>query len=200
MLEKMDKKKLLTIQTKLNAPKNQRNNFGWFNYRSCEDILTAVKPLLEETNTVLVLDDDVVIRWDNAIDWESIIRQRFYMKATATLYDAETWEVIASASALAREQDDKKGMDQSQISGASSSYARKYALNWLFCIDDNKDADSMAPSLNSVQDILSAISNCKTSVALSQLAGAITQIKSTASQEEFDEIKTAYNAKLKTLK
>lgn len=200
MLEKMDKKKLLTIQAKLNAPKNQRNNFGWFNYRSCEDILTAVKPLLEETNTVLTITDDVVIRWDNLVDWDTVIKQRFYMKATATLYDAETWEAIASVSAFAREQEDKKGMDQSQVSGASSSYARKYALNWLFCIDDNKDADSMAPSFNSVQDILSAISNCKTSVALSQLAGAITQIKSTASQEEFDEIKTAYNAKLKTLK
>ena len=196
----MKKEKLLTIQAKLNAPKNQRNNFWWFNYRSCEDILTAVKPLLEETKTVLTISDDIVVKWENGIDWDTVIRQRFYIKATATLFDAESGEEIASVSALAREQEDKKGMDQSQISWASSSYARKYALNWLFCIDDNKDADSMAPSLSSVEDILSAISNCKTSVALSQLAGAITQIKSTASQEEFDEIKTAYNAKLKTLK
>jgi len=196
----MDKSKLSIIQAKLNAPKNQRNNFGWFNYRSCEDILTAVKPLLEETKTALTISDDVVIRWDNLVDWDTVIKQRFYIKATATLYDNETWEVIASTSAFAREQEDKKWMDQSQVTGAASSYARKYALNWLFCIDDNKDADSMVPSLNTAQDILSAISSCKTSVALSQLAGAITQIKSTASQEEFDEIKTAYNAKLKTLK
>lgn len=189
MLEKMDKTKLSIIQATLNAPKNQRNNFGWFNYRSCEDILTAVKPLLVENNVSLTISDDIIA-----------LEGRFYIKATATLYDNESWEIITSTTALAREQEEKKGMDQSQITWAASSYARKYALNWLFCIDDNKDADSMAPSLNTVQDILSAISNCKTSVALSQLAGAITQIKSTASQEEFDEIKTAYNAKLKTLK
>lgn len=196
----MDKKKLLTIQSKLNAPKNQRNNFGWFNYRSCEDILTAVKPLLEETNTALTISDEVVVLWDNTINWDTVIRQRFYIKATATLYDAETWEVIASVSALAREQEDKKGMDQSMISWASSSYARKYALNWLFCIDDNKDADAQVPAPTDVEWMLTVIANCKTSVALSQLAPAIWELRKTASPEEIEKLKSAYNNKLKELK
>lgn len=185
----MDKKKLLTIQAKLNAPKNQRNNFGWFNYRSCEDILTAVKPLLEETNTALTLSDDVV-----SVEW------RYYIKATATLYDTETGEEITSVSALAREQEDKKGMDQSQITGAASSYARKYALNWLFCIDDNKDADAQVPAPTDVEWMLAVIASCKTSVALSQLAPAIWELRKTASSEEMDKLKSAYNARLKELK
>lgn len=196
----MKKEKLLTIQARLNAPKNQRNNFGWFNYRSCEDILTAVKPLLEETKTALTISDDVVIRWDNLVDWDTVIKQRFYMKATATLYDAETWEEIASVSAFAREQEDKKGMDQSQVSGAASSYARKYALNWLFCIDDAKDADAQVPQDTSVESMLSVIQNCKSSVALSQLTWTISQMKSSISAEDFAMLKEAYNTKLKELK
>ena len=124
----MKKTQLLAIQTKLNAPKNQVNKFWGFNYRSCEDILMAVKPLLEETNTTLTISDSV-----------EVLEGRFYIKATATLYDNETWEVISSTSAFAREQEDKKGMDPAQVTGAASSYARKYALNWLFCIDDNRD-------------------------------------------------------------
>ena len=196
----MKKEKLLTIQAKLNAPKNQRNNFWWFNYRSCEDILTAVKPLLEETKTVLTISDDIVVKWENGIDWDTVIRQRFYIKATATLFDAESGEEIASVSALAREQEDKKGMDQSQISGASSSYARKYALNWLFCIDDAKDADAQAPAPTDVEWMLAVISNCKSSVALSQLTWAISQMKSSVSAEDFAALKEAYNNKLKELK
>jgi len=120
-------KKLNEIQKKLKAPKNQRNSFGNYNYRSCEDILEAVKPLLGEAT--LVINDEIVMLGD-----------RFYVKATATLKD-KSEEV--SVSAYAREALEKKGMDTSQITGATSSYARKYALNGLFLIDDTKDADTM---------------------------------------------------------
>lgn len=123
--------KMLKIQTELKAPKNQRNNFGNYNYRSCEDILEAVKPLLADVKASLIISDDVVEIWG-----------RIYVKATATLVDAEDWSIIAETHALAREAETKKGMDDSQITWATSSYARKYALNWLFCIDDNKDADA----------------------------------------------------------
>lgn len=191
----MKKTQLLTIQSKLNAPKNQRNNFGWFNYRSCEDILMAVKPLLEETNTSLTVSDEVVV-----------LEGRFYIKATATLYDNETWEAIASTSAFAREQEDKKGMDQAQVTGASSSYARKYALNWLLCIDDNRDPDAQSPQVNAIQveesleGIMKAIESCKSSTELSQIAPVITKVKPNLTTEDFATIKTAYNEKLKKLK
>ena len=193
MYTKHMKEKLLTIQTKLNAPKNQRNNFGGFNYRSCEDILTAVKPLLAETNTSLTISDEVVLIWET----------RFYIKATATLYDNETWEAIAQTTALAREQEDKKGMDQSQVTGAASSYARKYALNWLFCIDDNRDADAMSPTVNvdkSFEGIIKAIDSCKTSTELSQIAPVITEVKPTLTADNYSAVKEAYNKKLKELK
>lgn len=113
------------IQQELKAPKNQRNTFGNYNYRSCEDILEAVKPLLG--TATLIIEDDIVMLGD-----------RYYVKATAKLSDGKE---IVSASAFARESLDKKGMDSAQITGATSSYARKYALNGLFCIDDTKDAD-----------------------------------------------------------
>jgi len=118
---------LATIQKELKAPKGQFNSFGKYAYRSCEDILTALKKLLEKTETVLILNDEVVN-----------IGNRFYVKAIATLSNGE--ETITST-AFAREEEIKKGMDGSQITGASSSYARKYALNGLFGIDDNKDSD-----------------------------------------------------------
>ncbi|EIF1221153.1 TPA: ERF family protein [Escherichia coli] len=121
-------KKLWTIQQTLNAPKNQRNNFGGYNYRSAEDILEAVKPLLQ--NITLTVSDEIVL-----------IGDRYYVKATATLSDGE--DVIA-VTAYAREEESKKGMDASQLTGATSSYARKYALNGLFCIDDAKDPDTDA--------------------------------------------------------
>ena len=123
--------KLQLIQASLKAPKSQRNNFGWYNYRSCEDILEAVKPLLYDTQTTLSVSDEMVAVGD-----------RIYVKATATLKDAETWEIIEQTTAYARESESKKWMDEAQITWASSSYARKYALNWLFCIDDVKDADA----------------------------------------------------------
>lgn len=118
--------KLAKIQKELNAPKNQRNNFGGYNYRSAEDILEAVKPLLD--GAILTLQDDVLM-----------IGDRYYIKATATFTDGTFTQ---TTTAFAREPETKKGMDESQITGTASSYARKYALNGLFCIDDNKDADT----------------------------------------------------------
>ena len=123
--------KLMLIQASLKAPKNQKNAFGGYNYRSCEDILEAVKPLLYDTQTTLTVSDEMVAVGD-----------RIYVKATAVLKDAETWEIIESNTAYARESESKKWMDDSQITWATSSYARKYALNGLFCIDDVKDADA----------------------------------------------------------
>jgi len=127
----MKTSQLLLIQASLKAPKNQKNAFGGYNYRSCEDILEAVKPLLYETNTTLTISDNMV-----EVGW------RVYVEATATLRDAETGEVIEQNVAYAREEETKKWMDAAQITWAASSYARKYALNWLFCIDDVKDADA----------------------------------------------------------
>lgn len=123
-------KKLLTIQQELKAPKNQYNAFGKYYYRSCEDILEGLKPILKDNNCVLKIDDELEVKGE-----------RYYVSATATLIDAENGETI-DTKAYAREAESKKGMDESQVSGATSSYARKYALNGLFCIDDVKDADS----------------------------------------------------------
>ena len=121
--------KLNQIQANLKAPKNQMNKFGGYKYRSCEDILEAVKPLLKESGLILLIKDEILNMGD-----------RYYVKATCTLYDEEGHSL--STEALAREAQTKKGMDESQITGAASSYARKYALNGLFAIDDNKDADT----------------------------------------------------------
>ena len=124
-------KKLSKIQRELKAPKNQRNDFGKYNYRSCEDILEAVKPLLAAEGLVLTITDNI-----------EMIGGRYYVKATATVTDGEK---SISTTAFAREAEGRKGMDESQVTGSSSSYARKYALNGLFCIDDTKDADTMKP-------------------------------------------------------
>lgn len=121
-------KKLLNIQNSLKAPKGQFNKFGNYAYRSCEDILEAVKPLLNQQNITLILSDEPVL-----------IGERYYIKATCTLTDGIN---TVNSTAFARESETKKGMDESQITGAASSYARKYALNGMFCIDDTKDADS----------------------------------------------------------
>ncbi len=121
-------KKLINIQHDLKAPKGNYNSFGKYKYRSCEDILEAVKPLLAREGCTLTIKDDIVQVGD-----------RFYIKATARITDGtEAMEVTA----FARESDEKKGMDSSQVTGTASSYARKYALNGLFLIDDTKDADT----------------------------------------------------------
>ena len=124
------KEKLSAIQNELKAPKGQYNNFGKYNYRSAEDILEAVKPICLKHKTVLVLNDEV-----------KQIGERYYVEAFATLYDLESVETF-KITAYAREEETKKGMDASQVTGATSSYARKYALNGLFNIDDTKDADT----------------------------------------------------------
>ena len=122
--------KLAAVQAALKAPKSQFNKFGNYKYRNCEDIIEAAKPLLKENGLLLMLTDDIVL-----------IGDRFYVKATATIIDTtdgeQTW-----VTAYAREEQEKKGMDGSQVTGASSSYARKYALNGMFAIDDTKDSDT----------------------------------------------------------
>ena len=138
---------LSKIQQELKAPKGQKSDFGGYKYRSCEDILEAVKPLLD--GAVLLLSDEIVFVGD-----------RYYVKAEASIRKGDD---IMCTYALARESESKKGMDTAQITGAASSYARKYALNGLFCIDDTKDADAInkhgndkyisKDQLKSIQDI-----------------------------------------------
>ena len=120
--------KLVAIQTDLKAPKGQKNTFGGYKYRSCEDILEAVKPLLAREGLVLNISDEVLA-----------IGGRVYVKAKATITDGQNFQ---TSTAYAREAETKKGMDPAQVTGTSSSYARKYALNGLFCIDDTKDPDT----------------------------------------------------------
>lgn len=121
---------LVELQSRLKVGKTKFNAFGKYNYRSCEDILEAVKPLLKELNLALTLSDDIVA-----------IGGRVYVKSTATLSNEEGY--VSQAIAYAREPEMKKGMDESQITGCASSYARKYALNGLLAIDDTRDADTM---------------------------------------------------------
>lgn len=134
MAAKTIHQKLIAIQTELKAPKSQFNKFGGYNYRNCEDILEAVKPLCAKHDVVPLLSDEIVM-----------IGERYYVKGIAKITDGKD-EIITTA--FARESFDKKGMDESQITGSASSYARKYALNGLFCIDDTKDVDFMDNSQN----------------------------------------------------
>lgn len=141
---------LSKIQVELKAQKNQRNNFGNYNYRSCEDILEGLKPLLKETNTSVILSDDI-----------KMIGDRIYVVATAKLIKTKGLDlldgkkdsiiVLGEATAFAREPLQQKGMNEAQITGSASSYARKYALNGLFAIDDNKDADTNEHHNNSLR-------------------------------------------------
>ena len=124
--------KLNKIQSELKAPKGQYNKFGKYSYRSCEDILEALKPHLLKYGCVVTLTDDM-----------QLIGDRYYLKATATITDAESGKSVSNV-ALAREDKERAGMSESQITGTASSYARKYALNGLFLIDDTKDADTDA--------------------------------------------------------
>ena len=156
---------LQEIQKTLKAPKNQNNDFGHYKYRNCEDILEAVKPLLGDSSLTLS-DEMVVLGSNNPYSYNDkdnkgnpiitpLGEQRFYIKATAILFNADG-SVSAMASGYARESESKKGMDVAQITGAASSYARKYALNGLFLIDDTKDADTRdnrTPSPNKPVDL-----------------------------------------------
>ena len=144
--------KLINIQTELKAPKSQLNRFSNYRYRSAEDILEAVKPLLKKEGCYLNLTDEVVQ-----------IGDRYYVKATVSLVSGEK---TVSSTAYAREAQVKKGMDESQITGMASSYARKYALNGLFCIDDTRDADTMdntAPALDKLEEkVIASVKAAKT--------------------------------------
>ncbi len=121
---------LMAVQRDLKAPKGQQNKFGNYKYRSAEDIIEAVKPLLNENGLILNMTDDVVM-----------VGERIYIKATVSVIDVANGDTVTTT-ALARESAIKKGMDDSQVTGTASSYARKYALNGLFAIDDTKDADT----------------------------------------------------------
>ena len=125
-------KKLSDIQSQISVTKSNYNSFGKYSYRSAEDILEAAKPVCKANGCVLTIKDDIV-----SLDG------RFYVKAICTLTDIESLKAI-EVTAFAREEESKKGMDSSQVTGATSSYARKYALNGLFNLDDNKDADTDA--------------------------------------------------------
>lgn len=137
-------KRVGMAQSELKAPKNQYNSFGKYNYRSCEDILEAAKPICRKRDLVLLLTDKPIC-----------IGERYYIEATARLYDTES-DLFLEATASAREADTKKGMDDSQVTGTASSYARKYALNGLFNIDDTKDADTDAYKKQTTTNITSA--------------------------------------------
>lgn len=167
-------KKLAEIQLKLNAPKNQTNTFGNYKYRSCEDILEGVKPLLGEL--FLSISDEIIL-----------IGDRFYIKATATITDGEHSH---SASACARETLDKKGMDSAQVTGATSSYARKYCLNGLFGIDDAKDADS---NEHKAQSDVSPPQNKAPSKPQMTQQEALNKFTDAANGMGIDELNTAFN-------
>ena len=157
---------LQEIQQKLKAPKGQFNSFGGYHYRSCEDIVEALKPILAEYGAAIILSDEIVA-----------VGERVYVKATATL---KTKDTEYSTTAYAREPAAKKGMDESQITGAASSYARKYALNGLFGIDDTKDADTMdnrdyTPKAKANPDVIKQINGCKSLNALSALYEMLSQ-------------------------
>lgn len=156
-------KKLLIVQQNISVPKGQRNEFGKFNYRSCEDILEQARPLCNDNGLVIKLTDKIVN-----------IENRFYVEATAAVIDVDSGEVF-STTAYAREADEKRGMDASQVTGASSSYARKYALAGLFSLDDNKDADTMDNTSQEDKDkVLKSI--CRTIRANKIDNGLVTKI------------------------
>lgn len=181
---------LQEIQQKLKAPKGQRNNFGGYNYRSCEDIVEALKPILADYAAAIILSDEIVE-----------IGGRVYVKATATL---KTEKDSVSVTAYAREPEVKKGMDESQITGAASSYARKYALNGLFGIDDTKDADAcdnresggdsrqrhsgMTNFNKADQHIIQQINGCKT---VGELSALFTKLQE-QSGDSFAEVRAMY--------
>lgn len=149
------KTKLIQIQAELKAPKQQKNNFGGYSYRSCEDILEAVKPLLLKYECSLTLTDSI-----------EQIGDRYYIKATAAFNDGDKEKEV---SAYAREALTKKGMDDAQITGSASSYARKYALNGLFLIDDTKDDDSTNDGKKEDKNLEDAFAQVKKAKDLSEL-------------------------------
>lgn len=181
-------KELVTIQQKLKAPKGQKNTFGGYRYRSCEDILESVKPILSESKCSLTLSDEMVQ-----------VGNRIYVKATATLTNDKGEAQIVTA--YAREEETKKGMDGSQITGASSSYARKYALNGLFCIDDTKDSDATNTHDKEEKQPENAPTNTKSQTNTSsavytgaQLKKAVAEMNAVKSRKELEAVWYQYPA------
>lgn len=158
-------KKLAKVQEELKAPKNQYNSFGKYHYRSCEDILEAAKPLCLANGLVLTLSDEI-----------KNIGNNNYVEATATVIEIETGEKHSNF-ASARESVTKKGMDDSQITGSTSSYARKYALNGLFSIDDTKDADTKPPTTNNKQSSKVENNNNEEELKPNQCRGCKVEVK-----------------------
>ena len=179
-------KELIEIQSRLKAPKGQYNKFGKYKYRSCEDILEALKPLLYENRCELTLSDEMVP-----------VGNRIYVKATSTLKN-EAGETVTTT-AFAREEETKKGMDASQVTGAASSYARKYALNGMFCIDDTKDSDSTNNGNTSEEtDYLAmALQEISAAQSIQTLTGIFNNYNTLQSNPQF---MSALSAKKKQLK
>jgi hypothetical protein len=173
-------KKLTQVQSELKVPKNHLNSFANYRYRSCEDILEAIKPLLKKHGLSLFISDTVMQ-----------LGQRFYIEATATLTCVDTGEQIKVTS-VAREPENKKGSDESQITGAASSYCRKYLLNGLFLIDDTKDADSAEPPKEQkpkpleIDKVLKALTSAKEPAELERLYEAAKNRATPAQQEIID--------------
>lgn len=170
--------KLLKVQVELKAPKGQYNSFGKYKYRSCEDILEALKPVLDKFKLTLFIKDDVIE-----------VNTRNYVKATITLVNTEKPDEIIETSALAREEETKKGMDGSQITGASSSYARKYALNGMFMIDDTKDSDST--NTHGKEEVKT--DEEKKQAFLNSKEGMIERLKESLSSDKLSKVLSAYN-------
>lgn len=172
--------KLLKAQVELKAPKGQYNSFGKYKYRSCEDILEALKPVLDKFKLTLFIKDDVIE-----------VNTRNYVKATIILVNTEKPDEIIETSALAREEETKKGQDGSQITGTSSSYARKYALNGLFLIDDTKDNDTSDSKIergNRAEE-----ERKKVEEYLNSRPGMIERLKESLSSDKLSKVLGAYN-------
>ena len=183
-------KELLQIQHTLKAPKGNFNSFGKYKYRSAEDILEAVKPLLNTNKCSLTISDDVVM-----------MGARFYIKATVTLFNEKGESVTTTA--YAREEDEKKGMDASQVTGAASSYARKYALNGMFAIDDTKDADALNTSpaytqapKKDLSAVKKTVNSCKT---MDELVNVWNNYESLHKDADFKQLFTNKKIQLQTV-
>jgi len=175
------REKLNVIQCELKAPKNQHNSFGNYDYRSCEDILGALKPFLKKYRVNIHLNDEVIFMSNQIVDGES----RFYIKATASIVDVDSGDEI-SAVAYAREAEIKKGMDEAQITGSASSYARKYALNGLFGIDDNRDSDYLNKGETSNKEI--EAENLLSEKEMREIAEILGKINNAKDQDELRDL------------
>ena len=179
---------LKKMQCELKAPKNQRNTFGGYNYRSLEDVAEAIKPLEDKYNVAVTLSDEIVE-----------VGGRIYVKATATLHHCQTGESV-SVSAYARETESKKGMDDAQITGSASSYARKYALNGLFMIDDTKDPDATnkhgkedAPAPPTREQLIENAQKCKSRKELASLYHSLDEKMQSEVRDAFNDIREKLN-------